>query len=1077
MSASGLGNLIGNFCYWLKTWPRRYGFALAAVFLATVLRYLFGSLFGLTLPFILYYPAIMLVALLGGFGPGILATALGTVSGLLLFFTQISLLAGSRARAVTWLVLFAVAGAILSVLGELVRHHQLRMVEFEKTIEGLEEMIVVIDRDYRYVLANRVFLDRKHLTKEQILGRRVNEVMNPESFENVAKPRLDECFGGKVVQFELPLPYPAVGARDTLTTYYPIAGPAGIERVVCVLHDITEKKRAERAQKLFRTVIDQTSDAIEIVDAETLRFIDVNEKACKELGYTREEMLSLTVFDIDPAVDKEKARKIRERLDASGSMVQTTLHQRRDGSTFPVEISMGLVQPDRKHVVTVSRDISDRKKAEDALRASEDRYRDLVEHSEDLVCTHDLQGRLLSVNPAPARVLGYTVEELLKIPMRELVAPEFHNQFDAYLERIKTAGVDDGFLCVQTKNGERRIWEYHNTLRTEGVAEPIVRGMAHDVTERKRAESALRRSERRYRMLFAGNVAGVILTTFDGQVVDCNDASAQLFGYGDAQEFRNSSILDFHTDVPARQALLEELKRNRSFNDKELQLKKKNGDPIWVLFSSVLLEAGGSIPLIQSTAIDITERKRAEEAIRRNEERFRVAIKDSPITVFNQDRDLRYTWIFNPHLFWQEDIIGKNDAEILGAQRAQPLMELKRRVLETGARVREEVVIAHQATNYSFDLTIEPIFDTANNIVGITGASMDVARLRALADRLQETKERLTQEKSYLESEIETELGFEEIVGQSPALREVLTKARVVAPTGSTVLLLGETGTGKELVARSIHDLSSRHDKSFIKLNCAAVPSGLLESELFGHEKGAFTSAVSQKVGRLELADGGTLFLDEVGELPLELQPKLLRVLQDREFERLGGVRTLRVDVRIISATNRDLMKDVGEKKFREDLFYRLNVFPLQLPPLRDRRSDIPMLVHHFVRKYVVRMGKQVEVIPTETMKILENWNWPGNIRELENMIERMVILSKGRVLAPPPAELSAPDVATEDKLTDMEREHIIRVLKETRGVLSGADGAATRLGIKRTTLQSMLKRFNIEVEEYRRGTGTFGPG
>jgi formate hydrogenlyase transcriptional activator len=371
---------------------------------------------------------------------------------------------------------------------------------------------------------------------------------------------------------------------------------------------------------------------------------------------------------------------------------------------------------------------------------------------------------------------------------------------------------------------------------------------------------------------------------------------------------------------------------------------------------------------------------------------------------------------------------------------------------------------------------LEPLRDAAGEIVGITGAAMDVARLRELADGLQNAKDRLVEEKHYLEHEIETELGFENIIGQSPALHEVLKQARVVAPTDSTVMLLGETGTGKELVARAIHALSSRNDKNFITLNCAAVPTGLLESELFGHEKGAFTSAVNQKIGRLELADKGTLFLDEIGEMPLELQPKLLRVLQDREFERLGGVRTLRVDVRVISATNRDLRRDVTDtKRFREDLFYRLNVFPISLPALRERRSDIPVLVHQFVHKHAARMGKHIEAIPDESMKTLENWNWPGNVRELENMIERMVILTKGRVLAAPPIELLAPQELPSDDLTEMEREHIIRVLQETNGVLSGSQGAANRLGIKRTTLQSMLKRLGIEPQEFRRGSGTFG--
>jgi transcriptional regulator with GAF, ATPase, and Fis domain len=291
------------------------------------------------------------------------------------------------------------------------------------------------------------------------------------------------------------------------------------------------------------------------------------------------------------------------------------------------------------------------------------------------------------------------------------------------------------------------------------------------------------------------------------------------------------------------------------------------------------------------------------------------------------------------------------------------------------------------------------------------------------------------------------------------------------------VLLLGETGTGKELVARSIHSLSPRKDKTFVKLNCAAVPSGLLESELFGHEKGAFTGAVNQKVGRIELAHKGTLLLDEIGELPLELQPKLLRVLQDREFERLGGIRTLHVDVRIISATNRDLRQDVLNKKFREDLFYRLNVFPISLPALRERRGDVAILVHHFVRKHSIRMGKHISNVPEETMKILRNWNWPGNVRELENMIERMVILTKGATLAPPPAELQDEEEA-DSSLADMERDHIIRALRESHGILSGEDGAAARLGLKRTTLQSMIKRFNIQTHEYRsHGTGSWGRG
>jgi len=332
-------------------------------------------------------------------------------------------------------------------------------------------------------------------------------------------------------------------------------------------------------------------------------------------------------------------------------------------------------------------------------------------------------------------------------------------------------------------------------------------------------------------------------------------------------------------------------------------------------------------------------------------------------------------------------------------------------------------------------------------------------------------KERLTQEKRYLEYEIRSANRSDDIVGNSPALKRVLDYAAIVADTDSTVLITGETGTGKERIARLIHSMSRRKDRNFIKLNCAAIPTGLLESELFGHEKGAFTGAVSQKVGRLELADKGTLLLDEIGEIPLELQPKLLRVLQDQEFERLGGTKTIRVDVRLIAATNRDLVRAVEEKEFRGDLFYRLHVFPLHLPALRDRREDIAMLVRHFVEKCAVRLHKRIDFIPDEAVEALMHWRWPGNIRELENFIERSVILSEGNRLSPPLGELreeiSRQPSDSDGTLRDKEREHIIEILRQTRGALSGPAGAAARLGLKRTTLQYKMQRLGISRMDY----------
>jgi formate hydrogenlyase transcriptional activator len=344
-----------------------------------------------------------------------------------------------------------------------------------------------------------------------------------------------------------------------------------------------------------------------------------------------------------------------------------------------------------------------------------------------------------------------------------------------------------------------------------------------------------------------------------------------------------------------------------------------------------------------------------------------------------------------------------------------------------------------------------------------------VAVENALAfQEIEALNNRLHRENVYLEEEVRAEHNFGEIVGESLALRRVLKEVETVAPTAATVLIRGESGTGKELIARALHDLSPRKSRAFVKLNCAAIPMGLLESELFGHEKGAFTGAIAQKVGRFELAHRGTLFLDEVGDIPPELQPKLLRVLQEQEFEHLGGTKTIKVDVRLVAATHRDLAKMVADGRFREDLYYRLNVFPVVVPPLRERRDDIPRLVRHFTQQFARRMGRRIEAIPMAVMEALARYPWPGNIRELQNVIERAVILSPGPSLQIPLNDLQpASEEASESSaaavtLAAAEREHILGALRETGGVLGGPKGAAARLGMKRSTLYKKMKKLGI---------------
>jgi PAS domain S-box-containing protein len=597
-------------------------------------------------------------------------------------------------------------------------------------------------------------------------------------------------------------------------------------------------------------------------------------------------------------------------------------------------------------------------------------------------------------------------------------------------------------------------------------------GMVRNITARKQAEEALQASERRYRLLFNEMVVGFALIE---PIYDEN---------GKPCDFRYLEVnpaFETHSGLP----------RDRVFG-KTIREVLPTLDPFWFETYGKVATTGESIhfeeyvPPVERwleltafrthqgqvgvTFADITERKRAEEALRQSEERFRVALKNSPTAVFNQDRDLRYTWMYNPQLARPvSEQLGKTPGEIIDPEEAVRITEVRRRVLETGVGVRDEVQVTFGGRKHYFDTTIEPVLDPAGAVIGLTGASTDVTELWEASEALREAKKKLTEEKLYLEQEIDTELGFGEIIGQSKALQTVMENVGKVAGSDATVLLLGETGTGKELVARAIHRLSRRAGNSFIKMNCAAIPSGLLESELFGNEKGAFTGAVSRKIGRLELADKGTLFLDEIGEISLALQPKLLRVLQDQEFERLGGTQTLKVDFRLIAASNRDLADSVRENEFRSDLYYRLNVFPIRMPPLRERREDIPLLVEHFVRRLASRMNRSIASIPKKTMEALVQWHWPGNVRELENFIERSVILSQGSVLAAPINELMIiPEAGATDTLRAREREHILRVLRESRGQLSGPKGAAARLGLPRSTLQSKLKQFGIEHQHYR---------
>jgi PAS domain S-box-containing protein len=504
----------------------------------------------------------------------------------------------------------------------------------------------------------------------------------------------------------------------------------------------------------------------------------------------------------------------------------------------------------------------------------------------------------------------------------------------------------------------------------------------------------------------------------------------------------------------------------------ELHALRKDGTefPVDIMLSPVETTEG---QVTVSVIRDISERKRTEEALRRSEQQLRALFEFSPDAIIASDQEGRITQA-NAQV---EEFFGYTKAELLGQsvdvlvpERFRRTHPAHRKEYSDRARVRQMGIGLElygrrkDGSEFPVDIMLGPAETAAGRIV--------LSVIRDLTEKRQaeEALRRSEQEKQYLEEELNTEYRFEEIIGESVGLKRVLKHVETVAATDVTVLVLGETGTGKELIARAIHQLSSRNERTLVKLNCAAIPTGLLESELFGHEKGAFTGAISRKIGRLELAHGGTLFLDEIGDLPLELQPKILRALQEKEFERLGGTQTIPVNVRLVAATNRDLTKMVADKEFRSDLYYRLRVFPIMIPPLRERREDIPLLVNYFVDKHSRRLDRKIETIPPDIMRALTRWEWPGNIRELENFIERAVLLAKGPALRVPLAELEVPEESNpegDSTLEATEREHILRVLRETKGKIAGPQGAAARLGLKRTTLNSKLKKLGIERNDY----------
>ncbi|HEV2349778.1 MAG TPA: sigma 54-interacting transcriptional regulator [Terriglobia bacterium] len=737
-------------------------------------------------------------------------------------------------------------------------------------------------------------------------------------------------------------------------------------------------------------------------------------------------------------------------------------------------------------------------------------FEKLFESSPDGIVVTAQDGEIVRVNAQVERMFGYTRAGLLGQAVEILIPTRFHarhpGQRRAYAAQPRTRPMGAGLeLFGRRKDGT----EFPVDIMLSPVetsAGTFVLGVVRDITDRKLASEAMRESEHRLQGIIDNSTAIIYLKDTQGRFLKINRQFEYLFGIkrGDAigktdydlfpremaDKFRANDQKVFEGGVPLE---FEEV------------APQGGGLRTYISAKFPLFDSEGRPNAVAGISTDITERKQAEESlllevtnvlmsnldfrnlftaiaasIRKVKPHFysTLALHD-PLSKMLR---LHVLTAPNPVALAQDEVLVPVETSPAGRAftTREPLvmnrMEEERfdpavmhRLDEMGVksgcwlplssrdRMLGTLVVTSERIDDFSEKDVRLLSQVANQVAVTVENALS---FRQIADM----KQRLAEEKLYLEEELRTEYNFEEIVGESPDLKRVLKQVETVAPTDATVLILGETGTGKELVARAIHHLSARRERTFVKVNCAAIPGGLLESELFGHERGAFTGAISQKIGRLELAHQGTLFLDEVGDIPLDLQPKLLRALQEKEFERLGSTRTIPIDVRLIAATNRDLAQLMEDRQFRSDLYYRLRVFPVTVPPLRERTGDVEILVRYFTQKHAQRMSKRIEVIPPETINALSRWTWPGNVRELENFIERGVILTQGPVLRLPLGELqlSESEPATSGTLEAQEREHIIRVLRETNGVIAGPKGAAARLGLKRTTLNSKMLKLGI---------------
>jgi PAS domain S-box-containing protein len=950
-------------------------------------------------------------------------------------------------------------------------------------LEAIPDLMFLQTRDGVYLDLHYGDPTNLIVSPDDYLGKNMREILPPELAAKFADSFERAIATGEVQRLEYELTIK--GERRWYESRVVCSG----ENILSLVRDITERRDAELALSESERRSRLAQEAARVGTWEWN--VQTGESVWSDMVW---ELLGLTPADKSLSVDdflsfihpEDRERvwaKVSEVLAKGDEYYDEFRIVRPDGRVVWLSSQGRVVRSadgTAERLIGVNIDIGRRKLAEEAARETEQKEKAILNAIPDLMFLQTRDGVYLDYHAKNEKDLLVAPEAFLGKSMWDVLPADLANSLAACFKRAEQSNEPQIIEYRLGMNGEECWYEARIVRSGENILSVV-----RDITERHRALDALKQSEERFGKAFRSNPQPMSITILkNGVYLDVNESFLTMSGFTREEVIGHSSLTLGVWGTPEKRAdFVTELKARGALRNRETTFRTKNGAERVLLSSAELVEIADEVCIL-ITSSDITERILAEQALAESEQRFRVMADTAPVMIWITGRDKMFTYVNQQWVNFKgttvEQELGHGWAEGMHPDDYQVSLE----TYFTAFDRREEFQMEYRQRRFDgqYRWILDhgaPRISSTGEFLGYIGTALDITDRKeseeALAkaheelvtthEEVQRLKSQLEEENIYLQEEIRLAKNLGEMVGASDAIKYVMFKINHVAVTDSTVLITGETGTGKELVARAIHSSSARSDRALITVNCAALPATLIESELFGHEKGAFTGAAARKLGRFELADGGTIFLDEVGELPLESQVKLLRVIQEGEVHRLGGGKPIKVDVRIIAATNRNLKREIEQGTFREDLWYRLNVFPITVPPLRQRTEDIPLLVEHFVAMYANKFSKTISEITPQTMQQLRNYSWPGNIRELANVIERAVIYTQGNVLNVVDVFETRDQPASSDALKSLEqveREYIVHVLEHTSWRIEGARGAAKLLGLNPSTLRTRMIKLGI---------------